>query len=558
MISYGDFIKAIRQELWPRPVAGEAASLVSAHNASFKRAMIDLQKWVPCLQQNHTDVHPACSTYVQCGITLFEAPPGVVSRIYTIVNGDWCTKVPYESGAMASIQCWSANLRQRFTSPANVGLPGLDSGAGARYAEASTDKACGRARCGLWVIHRRRLNIVPWIQSNEDLVVEWDGVKHDWAAGDMLDNDNVWTPDVAAAVKAYVAWEHERDYWSENDPQAIEYKKLTYENARADLMYWCRERTRQQEAKECCQRGLTRDELAAEAVPVASSGQVFAVIGDFGMSNNPGEIPMAAMVKGWNPSYIVTVGDNWQDTDPTQDNLGRLDSLVGQYFADYLFPYIGTYSSAATEQRMFAALGNHDRDGTAARLNLVLQYFNMPALYYDVVQGPIHWFIMDSGYDNSLVNQEPDGIQEDQAQAAWLKAKLATSTARFKIVIFHHPPISSTLAHVVSPEYDGSGMISFPKLMWHVGAWGADLVLGGHDHNYERLLPTWDTCPHIICGTGGGDLADFHVPPRGDSVTRFKGFGAMRGTVDCNTLKLEWFSNDQQATPFDTVTITKT
>ena len=85
---------------------------------------------------------------------------------------------------------------------ANVGLPGLDSGAGARYAEASTDKACGRARCGLWAIHRRRLNIVPWIQSNEDLVVEWDGVKHDWAAGDMLDNDNVWTPDVAAAVKA--------------------------------------------------------------------------------------------------------------------------------------------------------------------------------------------------------------------------------------------------------------------------------------------------------------------------------------------------------------------
>ena len=56
--------------------------------------------------------------------------------------------------------------------------------------------------------------------------------------------------------------------------------------------------------------------------------------------------------------------------------------------------------------------------------------------YYDFIKGPVHVFALDS---EGALNSAADMA----AQRAWLQAQLAASTARWQIVLFHHPAYSS-------------------------------------------------------------------------------------------------------------------
>jgi len=551
MISYADFRKVLKRELWP---TGEALSLVEAHNKFFLEAMIDLCKWIPCLQQNHTDVFPACSTYVSCGLTLFEAPYGVVQRVYTIANNDWCSKVYYDPSNYNRVANWSSRLLRAFQAPANAGMPALQQGI--KYAESSTDAKTGRSRSGIWAIHRKRMHIAPWVQSNESVVVEWDGVKTDWKDEDMLD-ETYWTPDVAAAVKKWVQWSHQRDFGIyDTAPGEERVSRGDYEADRADLIFWCNERTKEQEPKVFVEGSAlpTAEELKAEAVPESTPG-VFAVIGDFG-SNTDDELAVSELVKGWDPEYIVTLGDNWYGSQVT---LSDLDLKVGKYYQEFLHPYVGSYGDGASEQRMFAAIGNHDR-APSGRLELVMQYFNLSKPYYDVVKGPIHFFIVDTGYDNSQVNQQADGVTESSVQGQWLQAMLALSTARFKVVVMHHTPYTSTASSAGSP-LAGDGTLSYPALRWPLKDWGADILLNGHAHNFERLLLE-DGFPIIVAGAGGQpgsapeEPAPFRATPLSQSVIRYnEKFGALKCSVDCGELTFEFIAAD--GTVVDSFSISK-
>src|SRR5712671_4906319 len=78
----------------------------------------------------------------------------------------------------------------------------------------------------------------------------------------------------------------------------------------------------------------------------------------------------------------------------------------------------------------------------------------------------------------------------------------------------HHPPYSS------GPH--GATLY----MRWPFRQWGADLVLTGHDHIYERL--SVDGLPYIVDGLGG---ATFYAlgPPVPESQVRFTdGAGALR------------------------------
>src|SRR5688500_11021457 len=60
----------------------------------------------------------------------------------------------------------------------------------------------------------------------------------------------------------------------------------------------------------------------------------FAIIGDLATTSAT-TLPLTAdMVKSWNPTHIVTVGDNNNDDDT------NFDSTIGQYFHEYVSPYV--------------------------------------------------------------------------------------------------------------------------------------------------------------------------------------------------------------------------
>ena len=252
--------------------------------------------------------------------------------------------------------------------------------------------------------------------------------------------------------------------------------------------------------------------------PSATPNQslLFAVIGDFG-SGNQAEADVAALVHGWNPDIVLTVGD---DNYPS-GAADTIDAHIGQYYHDYIFPYTGTYGPGATENRFFPTLGNHDWYTPDAKP--YLDYFSLPGneRYYDFVRGPVHFFALDSD------ENEPDGVGSKTVQAAWLKQALSTSTSPWNIVYFHHAPYSS-----------GSTHGSTTWMQWPFAAWGAQAVMAGHEHNYERLLV--DGIPYFVNGVGGGGIYDFATALPESQIRYNADYGAMRVTASPTEVLFEF------------------
>jgi hypothetical protein len=203
-----------------------------------------------------------------------------------------------------------------------------------------------------------------------------------------------------------------------------------------------------------------------------------ASIGDYGFDND-NEAAVAKMMRGWKPHFITTVGDN----NYPNGEASTIDRNVGKYFFDFIGNYKGSYGTGATPNLFFPVLGNHDWDSSSGA-SPYLNYFTLPGneRYYDFVQGSIHFFAIDSD------SREPDGASPGSKQGQWLKNALAKSTSPFNIVYFHHAPYSS--------GSEGSST----HMQWQFKDWGADLVLAGHSHSYERLSKGGMT--YIVNGAG--------------------------------------------------------
>ena len=239
-------------------------------------------------------------------------------------------------------------------------------------------------------------------------------------------------------------------------------------------------------------RGTATVTVTAGA-PACGTPIRFAVIGDFGFAGpGGGEAAVAALVKGWSPDFVLTVGDNNYE----QGQASTIDANIGQFYAGFIAPYHGGFGPGAAVNAFFPALGNHDwlnpAAGGATDCQPYLDYFSgLPGnrRYYDFVEGPVHVFVLDSD------PHEPDGITSGSTQGRWLQAGLAASTARFNLVTLHHAPFSSGTTHG-----------STTATQWPYAAWGASAVLAGHEHNYERL--SVDGIPYVVNGLGG----DFTYP----------------------------------------------
>lgn len=81
MTTWGQLKTKLRNILFPD---GEAENLIAAHDQSFLTAIVDLQTWVPCLQQDNTSIFPHCSTYFHCGMTVVPAPRGNVFKVSVV------------------------------------------------------------------------------------------------------------------------------------------------------------------------------------------------------------------------------------------------------------------------------------------------------------------------------------------------------------------------------------------------------------------------------------------------------------------------------------------
>lgn len=239
----------------------------------------------------------------------------------------------------------------------------------------------------------------------------------------------------------------------------------------------------------------------------------FAVVGDYGAAG-PAEARVAALVKGWKPDFILTAGDNNYPSGSAE----TIDANIGQYFRQFICPYKGRYGAGSSSNRFFPVLGNHDWYTEGA--TPYLDYFELPGneRYYDVSWGPVQIFALDSD------PHEPDGVTAQSAQGQWLKKALGASKARWKIVAMHHAPYSS------GPHS------STVYMQWPYKQWGADLIVAGHDHTYERF--EIDGLPYVVSGLGGASIYPVSQAAPGSQILYNSDYGA--GLVEATASELSF------------------
>ena len=235
----------------------------------------------------------------------------------------------------------------------------------------------------------------------------------------------------------------------------------------------------------------------------------FAVIADYWDLGDESRA-VAEIVKGQDPDFIVTAGDNNYPKGARE----TIDDSIGTHYSQYIYPYHGKHKKPELKlNRFFPCLGNHDWD--SENVTPYMEYFSFlnGLTYYDFVKGPVHFFILSSD------QREPDGITQDSKQLLWLKNELAKATAIWKIVVFHHPPYSS---EIIVPPIEKNNCYTKNRerrIFVPLGEWGADIVLNGHIHVYERF--NIDGVPYIINGLGGGKIRYKFIDKTPQSEKRF-------------------------------------
>lgn len=120
------------------------------------------------------------------------------------------------------------------------------------------------------------------------------------------------------------------------------------------------------------------------------------------------------------------------------------------------------------------------------------------------------WYSYDVGeWHIVALNSNCDAVAcgPNSAQVAWLREDLAANPARCTMLHWHHPRWSSGLA----------GSYGSVNSFWRAAVdFGAELVINGHDHNYERFAPMdVEGSPSPVgvrqftVGTGGDPLRAF-------------------------------------------------
>ena len=125
------------------------------------------------------------------------------------------------------------------------------------------------------------------------------------------------------------------------------------------------------------------------------------------------------------------------------------------------------------------------------------------------------------------------------AQEQWLRADLAASSRPCTIAYWHHPRYTSG---------SQGDTIAVDPLWRALAERGAEVVLAGHVHNYERFDPVSATgvadpngIRSFVVGTGGRSLAGFSTT-HANSVVRLQTFGVLKMTLSTSSYSRQMVS----------------
>ncbi len=193
-------------------------------------------------------------------------------------------------------------------------------------------------------------------------------------------------------------------------------------------------------------------------------------VGDFGVAGSREQILGSAMRRFEarnDAKVLITLGDNDYTESPA-----AFRTAWGRSF--------GWLKPAGVD--VSAALGNHDIRVQGGRYQFGT--LSMPGPYYRRQLRDVDLFVLNSNNVNSV-------------QTSWLGRALASSTALWKVAVFHHPAYTCG-TYRSHPAVAGRWVPLFER-------YGVQLALSGHDHNYQRFAPRRGVT-YIVHGGGVGSF----------------------------------------------------
>ena len=232
---------------------------------------------------------------------------------------------------------------------------------------------------------------------------------------------------------------------------------------------------------------------------LAAAGDIACVTG---RSQSPGgcqQTATAALIDAVSPTVVTPLGDEQYESGDLQDFLGSFDATWGA-FRPIMRPVPGNHEYLTHNAAgYFSYFGSGD-GGTPV------------AAYYSYDIGTWHLIALDSNCQ--VIN---GGCGAGSPQETWLRSDLATHLNGCTLAYWHHPLFDSDGAQ--EPMQD------IWKALYDAGA---DVVLSGHEHAYERLAPQTATgladpirgIREFVVGTGGKNLSRLTTPPPANGEVR--------------------------------------
>jgi acid phosphatase type 7 len=233
--------------------------------------------------------------------------------------------------------------------------------------------------------------------------------------------------------------------------------------------------------------------VAGPAAGQAVGGPVLVGAGDIASCRSTGDEATADLLAGISGT-VATFGDNAYPKGTDAD------------FAECYEPSWGQFKA-----RTLPSPGNHDYETAGA--SGYFDYFGTAAGdpdkgYYSYDLGRWHLVALNSNCGEDEIRCGPGS-----AQARWLKEDLAANDEKAcTLAYFHHPLFTSG-------RYRPG--IERVKPLWEIlYAAGVDVVLNGHDHNYQRFAPQDPGgradpeagIRQFVVGTGGRSLYQISQP----------------------------------------------
>ncbi len=235
-------------------------------------------------------------------------------------------------------------------------------------------------------------------------------------------------------------------------------------------------------------------------------------------SSPPTASPAGAAASSDAEATLLAVGDIGRCDSTTDDETAQLAALLPGAIAllgDTAYPdgteqqlreCFGGAWGASLDRIRFAVTGNHDvhtADGEPLRDYLGDAAARDGKPWFSETVGT--WHVVMLSLECSTL---PGGCGPGSPEVTWLRDDLARSGARCTLALWHEPRFSS----------GQHGNDERAAVLWDaLYPAGADLVLNGHDHDYERFAPQDPGArpdpvagiTEIVAGTGGGELRSF-------------------------------------------------